>query len=127
MLLKDLEARREYSRKYREKRRAELLAAKKADYAANREKRLLQAAKWQRENKVAVAIRNKKWASKNKDKFAAYSKKWRQKHPDRRAAQDARRRARKTQASPPWMQEHGKEIMRFYRVSRLLSHYTGVP
>lgn len=72
-----------------------------------------------------------KWYKKNKDrllpKIVAYSKEWRLQNPEKHAARQARRRAVKLQATPPWLNdEHQKAILLEYELAKWCSDVIGV-
>jgi len=74
--------------------------------------------KWRRKNgKGYYAV----WNENNRDRLSEYSKKYRKANLETFAAKTALRRARKLQATPPWLNDaHRAEIAKFYEGARFL-------
>lgn len=96
---------------------------------------------WRENNADAERARGKRWRELNKENGCLRTKRYRERHPERcRAAQDrwskenrdkermicARRRAKKLQATPPWLtDDHKKSIAAIYRRAVQLTKETG--
>ena len=49
------------------------------------------------------------WQDKNREHVNKYNDNWRKQNPDKHAARQAERRARKNQATPPWLTEEQRQ------------------
>ena len=66
------------------------------------------------------------WQDSNRDRVNAYSRRWRKSNPDKHAAAQAKRRASKLQATPPWLNGPQKaHILRTYELAKLMTEVTG--
>jgi hypothetical protein len=100
---------REMYAKHQEKR----LAAKKVEYDTKREMLMARAAKWRRDNPDKVKARDKRYYEADKARYFA---------------NNARRRARQMQATPPWLtREHWKAMAEMYADAQMMTETTGVP
>ena len=60
-----------------------------------------------------------------KEKRKANEKRWREENPDKKSAKEAKRRAKKLKATPPWLSdEHYAHIKRTYRLCSVISAAT---
>jgi len=104
-------------------------------------------AKWSKDgfNTVCITcgkLQQKSWRDANKDKYLEYHRNWREKNreeyrerwntyrknnKDKAAARESARRARKTQATPPWLtDQHNSDMMSMYSLAKKLEKLTGV-
>jgi len=83
--------------------------------------------KYNQENKEALAEYFKKYNQENKEALRGYRKKYLQKYPDKNNAKGAKRRARKLNATPPWLTDrHYKDIRNIYAKAIRKSKRDGV-
>jgi hypothetical protein len=84
---KDPEAAKAYDKAYREANKGRVAARYKT---------------WREANKEREAATHKTWYDANKERKAVLWREWREANPDKIRARDARKRARKLHATPPW-------------------------
>lgn len=72
-------------------------------YESNREKALAQSKAWKQENREVRLAKKKIYDRKNREKQLLKMKAWRQENPDKKNALSAKHRAKKLQATPPWL------------------------
>lgn len=70
--------------------------------ALNREHCLARMAAYRAANRTKMSALSRAWAKRNKDLVASYAVDWREKNRAHHNAYKAKRRAEKTQATPPW-------------------------
>lgn len=108
---------------------------------ANKERRVESSLKWRKANPEKQRAYNKKWSALNYEKQSPLQKEWRKANPERQKkyrkqwrktnknlvyAYNAKRRANKLKAIPPWLSpEHHKEIALCYEEAQALRLYTG--
>ena len=85
-----------------------------SEWAKENRKRLTKkAAEYRANNPERINASNKKWKDANKDKTSAQFKKWRLANKKYDCARQAKRKAAKLRATPPWVDLD--EIAEFYR------------
>lgn len=93
---------------------------------SNLDKAAVNSKRWYQNNFEKAIAKNKRWAEKNSQKRLKYAKTWRQAHPDKINAFEAKRRASKLQATPPWLSSgHQTEMALCYEEAFALKLYTG--
>lgn len=81
---------------------------------------------WAADNKDALREYRQKHHKANRDKALARMKHWQQNNPDKVNATNARRRAAKLQATPPWLtQDDFANIQQFYTIANQLTELNG--
>ena len=120
-----------YSRRYSEKNRDEVNRKKRVAHTKNRDVNNEKRRQWWRdlspERKDEQRAKNKKHREENKEYRNAQNKIWYNNNKDYKNARDAKRRAAKRNALPPWLNsEHDIQIKQFYTQSQRLTEDTGV-
>jgi len=70
---------------------------------------------WHEENRKERLEYKKRWRKENREKILEGKKKWRQENPDKRREYNAKHRAMKLQATPPWLCENSiSELSEIY-------------
>lgn len=111
-----------------EANREKHLAQVKANYEANREKRLAYAKAYREANREKCAARATAYYEANKDEVSSQQKVWRRSNPDKVTAKCARRRAKKLQATPPWMtKEDFAAVGEWYQIAKDLQWLSEEP
>jgi hypothetical protein len=92
----------------------------------------LNAKSWTKENAERNRNSSRLWYAANKScprvrqRMSDASKKWAKDNSDRRTANEAKRRSRKLNATPPWLTgDHFAHIQRTYKLCRVISEETG--
>ena len=87
----------------------------------NPEKVFAYANSWRKRNPEKARMQHSSWQKKNPEEYRVRRASWRKRNPPNKArakarAKDAAKRARKIQATPPWLtKEHKAEIAAIYR------------
>lgn len=150
--IQNMELIRERERESYSNNREKILARAKLDRLHNPEKYKKYRTIYRLKNPEKIAKYSKKWEENNKDKRAVFNEKhryirnftrafkrktdpiyrekcniWAKLNKDKRCANEAKRRARKLNSTPPWLTDKDwKDISRFYTVSSLLTKFSGV-
>lgn len=83
--------------------------------------------KHREENKEQIKLNKQKYRQENKEKLKIAARKYRQENKGIVLADRAFRKARKRQATPPWLTKIHKEAMRiFYQAAVYMSEQTGI-
>ena len=118
------ERRREYNRRYNErhpKRRAQSSTAYNHSEIGKERLKV-----WVENNPARYAAAKLQWARNNQDKTKKRTEEYRKANPGWMAAQCAKRRARKLNATPPWVDEEGLwMIEEAYSLAALRTKMTG--
>ena len=82
---------------------------------------------WKEKNIEKIKATKAEWYRKNKKIVYAKKRKWRLNNPGKHRALQAKRRAMKLKATPPWLsKEHLQKIEAFYIESARLTKETGI-
>lgn len=82
---------------------------------------------WHSANKEYSKEQNRKWRCDNKGRHNEMTRVWKKANPDRINALDAKRRAQRLQATPPWLtEEQYEQITLVYAQSTALTKETGI-
>jgi hypothetical protein len=108
----------------------ELKEKSKNYYVENKESILLKAKEYRENNADKISEYQKEYATSNRQKLkkylSIYIKKHRETNRDLYAAKDAKRRAAKLQALPPWLTpEQLEQIKELYTIAQMFKLYTG--
>src|SRR5579864_6030105 len=104
-----------------------VLAQKKARYPTIRDDRITYNRDYYDRNRAAFSERNRTYYVQHSDQIAVSCKRRAKENPDAFAARDARKRARKLQATPHWLTDGDyAEIEAIYAYARRLTEQTGV-
>jgi hypothetical protein len=121
---KDLKA--IYAKKYREDSRDAITVWQKEYYAANRDTIDNYRRQYREVNKHRKTEYDEKYYLENKDRRAAQQKEYYEIHKDKASAKNAKRRAKKLQATPPWLTNSDYiEIEELFICARMFKLYTG--
>src|ERR1019366_2028709 len=97
-------------------------------YEANTDKRKALSAAYQKANPDKIRERKKAHYEANPEKAKFASKSWQKANPGKKNAREAKRYAKKLQATPPWStKEMFEEIQLFYIEAASLTKETGIP
>ena len=102
MPYKDIEKKKANRKAYREANREAAREATRKWRAANPEASRKASRKWYAANREAEREATRKWCAANPEASRKASRKYRAAHPEKGRAKDARRRALKSRACPPW-------------------------
>ena len=129
---------RDQSKVYNEKNREAILERRREWYKNNSDKAKEYSRRWKKANPEKVRQSIKRWRAENADRIKQTTEKWREENADKRretfrrwakentdkrAATEAKRKAIKKQACPPWADL--SEIEKFYTQARVLTETTG--
>jgi hypothetical protein len=122
--IKDTKA--EYAKKYREQTKTERTAWQKEYYEANK----IAIASYQKQywetNKNRKIVYDQEYYLSNKDKRSVQQKEYYASNKGKSAARNAKRRAKKLQATPNWLTDSDiAEIEELYLCARIFKLYTG--
>lgn len=107
---------------------SEIVSKSKSYYEANKEKILSQQKEYRKANRKKVLTQKKEYRELNRDKVAFQQKSWNDSNRDKKTALEARRRAAKLKATPPWLTDSMlKEINSFYWLAKDLKLINGEP
>lgn len=110
----------ERQRRYRQRHPEKVKAAQKAWRENNREYDRARKERWREENPEY----GKQWIAENAARMSELRKAWREQNIHRLLARDARRRAAKRNATPPWADN--ERIVQMYADAQVLSAELGV-
>jgi hypothetical protein len=94
-------------------------------YRNNKDKKLQQSKEWRQNNRDKEFQRKKEYRQNNRERISQQHKEYRQNNPDKRRAVEARRRAAKRNATPPWADQAA--INAIYAEALWLQDFTGEP
>lgn len=96
-------------------------------YIKNKDKILEKNKQYYEQNREKLLEYHKEYIEQNKDKISKYKKEYNHKNRDKRNALEAKRKAQKLKATPPWLTpEHFEEITEFYTICKMFQIYTGL-
>lgn len=122
--IKDKKA--EYAKKYREETKVERAVWQKEYYEANKSEIALYQKQYWEANKNRKIAYDQEYYLANKDKRSAQQKQYHITNKDKHAAKNAKRRAKKIQATPNWLtKEHLEDIEELFLCARMFKLYTG--
>ena len=112
-------------KKYYQSNRDKILQRTKNYYQNNQDKMLQCNKKWREKNRDKILRYQREWNHGNRDRIAQCKKEWRQNNASRIRASNARRRAAKRNATPPWADQAAIEAI--YAKALWLQEFTGEP
>jgi hypothetical protein len=81
----------------------------------------------QKANPEPARLAKKRWVENNKEKHYENVSRWRKENPHKHRAKEAKRRAQKLNATPPWLtQDQMEDIAAFYELSGKFGKLFGV-
>jgi 5-methylcytosine-specific restriction endonuclease McrA len=96
-------------------------------YLRNREKVLASSKLWQQTNAISENLRNRAWREDNPEKEKARLTRYRKTHPEYFAEKAGERRARHLKATPSWVDENEKFLIKeCYFLAKLRTKVTGI-
>lgn len=111
-----------YLQEYSKKNKDKIKEIHKRWRAKNAEKERQRSAKWCKDNPERRKQITAKYRNKNKEKCNKAVQKWSKANPHKLAAYDAKRRAAKLNATPPWLNDaHWNEIKKIYELRSICS------
>lgn len=111
---------KECQKSYRQTNRDQILSWKKAHYQSNRERLKAESRGYYAKNADKIRAQTKKYRQENYESFRARAKIYHQNNPEKMASRNAKRRANKLQATPPWLNvAHHVEIEEMYRYHQI--------
>jgi len=111
-------------KRHYEDNKEEILLKNKKYRVANREKVLAGKRKYYKDNQKEISVKERKYRENNKEKIALISKKWRENNRGIKNASEARRNAKKLQATPEWSELDKIKIV--YEKAQWLGTVTGL-
>jgi hypothetical protein len=112
-------------KEYRQNNLERLSQYHKEYYQSNKDKSSQRKRKWYQNNRDKALLHVKEWRQNNRERILQQCKEYRQNNPDKIRAGEARRRATKRNATPPWADQIA--INAIYAEALWLQDFTGEP